>query len=113
DAEQRYPELEYRLRRLWGRRLDHGLRTSGENDATRTERAHVGVTEVPGMDLAIDTELADATRDQLGVLSAEIENQDAIGVDVCRRYGALARHCRHGSRSLERLRRCGNWAPPW
>ncbi|GAC1622097.1 MAG: hypothetical protein NVS9B10_05640 [Nevskia sp.] len=34
------------------------------------------------MQLAVDAEFADAARDQLAVLRAEVENQDAIGVDV-------------------------------
>ena len=35
-----------------------------------------------GMDFAVDAELAHAARDELGVLGAEVEDQDARGVDV-------------------------------
>jgi hypothetical protein len=34
------------------------------------------------MQLAVNAKLAHAARDQLGVLGAEIENQDAVGVDI-------------------------------
>jgi hypothetical protein len=40
---------------------------------------------VPGPDLAVDAELADAPRDQLRVLRAEIEDEDLVAVDVLRR----------------------------
>jgi hypothetical protein len=33
---------------------------------------------VPGPDLAVHADLADAARDQLGVLRAEIEDQDLV-----------------------------------
>ena len=42
----------------------------------------VGVAGVPGVDLAVDAELAHAPRDQLRVLRAEVEDQDPVGVDV-------------------------------
>jgi hypothetical protein len=34
------------------------------------------------MDLTVNTQLADAARDELCVLRAEVEDQDAVGVDV-------------------------------
>src|SRR5690606_8875527 len=37
---------------------------------------------VPGPDLAVHADLADAARDQLGVLRAEVEDQDLVGMDV-------------------------------
>jgi hypothetical protein len=36
------------------------------------------------MQLAVDTEFAHAAGDQLRVLAAEVEDQDLVGVDVCR-----------------------------
>ncbi len=38
--------------------------------------------DVAGMDLAVDAALADAARDELGVLRAEVEDQDAIAVRI-------------------------------
>jgi hypothetical protein len=34
------------------------------------------------MNLAVDTQLADAARNQLRVLRSEVEDQDPVGVDV-------------------------------
>ena len=48
----------------------------------------VGVAHVPGMDLAVDAAFADAARDQLRVLGAEVEDQDAVRVDVRRPHRA-------------------------
>ena len=82
DAEHRHAELEHRARRRRRARRGHRLRAAGEDHAARTEGAHRGVAHVPGMDLAVDAELAHAARDQLRVLRAEVEDQDAVGVDV-------------------------------
>ena len=46
------------------------------------ELRDLGRIVVPGPDLAIDADLADAARDQLRVLRAEIEDEDLVGVDV-------------------------------
>ncbi|MDZ7810183.1 MAG: hypothetical protein U5L11_08550 [Arhodomonas sp.] len=40
------------------------------------------------MDLAIDAGLADPAGDELGVLGAEIEDQDTVRVDVLRHAGS-------------------------
>src|SRR5690606_20593250 len=37
---------------------------------------------VPGPDLAVHADLADASGDQLGVLRAEVEDEDLVGMDV-------------------------------
>ena len=63
-------------------RFGHRFRAAGENDAARAESADFGVADVPGMDLAVDAAFAHAPRDQLRVLRAEVENQDAMRVDV-------------------------------
>ena len=47
-----------------------------ENDAARIHRADFLRREVIRMDFAIDPRLAHAPRDELGILAAEIENQD-------------------------------------
>src|SRR3546814_13755147 len=36
---------------------------------------------VPGPDFAVDAQLADATRDQLRVLRAEVEDEDFVGME--------------------------------
>ena len=82
DAEHGHAELEHRLR--CARRFLVGDRfgTTREDDALRLPLADVVVADVPGQDFAVDAELAHAARDELGVLGAEVEDQDARGVDV-------------------------------
>ena len=75
--------------------LQYGLRAAGEDDALGCKGAHIGVAHIPGMDLAVDAQLAHAARDELGVLRTEVEDQDLVGVDV-----------RHVTKS-------GNSAAPW
>ena len=60
-----------------------------EDDARDGELAHEGVGDVAGVDLAIHLRFAHATRDELGVLGAEVEYQDPL-----------------------MLTRPGNWGPP-
>jgi hypothetical protein len=48
------------------------------------------------VELAIHADLAHAARDELAVLSAEIEDQDAVGVDVrSGRFDGLELGCGH------------------
>ena len=47
-----------------------------EDDALRRERADEIVVDVERVDLAVDVRLAQAARDQLRVLRAEVEDQD-------------------------------------
>ena len=54
------------------------------SEVSRTMRGggevpHEGIGHGAGVDLAIDPALAHAARDQLGILRAEIEDQDALG----------------------------------
>ncbi len=82
DAEQRQAGFERLLRRarrgLFGRRFG----PARQDDSARRELRDLGRIVVPGPDLAIDADLADAPRDQLCVLRTEIEDQDLVGVDV-------------------------------
>jgi hypothetical protein len=57
-------------------------RTSREDDAGGPPLAHFVVADVPRKDLAVHPELAHAPCDQLRVLGAEVEDEDARGVDV-------------------------------
>src|SRR5690606_32811284 len=103
DAEHGDVGIPHGLRR--GRRigLEHGLGAAGEDDSLRIERAHGVIAGIPGMDLAIDAELAHAARDELGVLRSEVEDQDAVRVDVGVRGWA------HGSRGASKA---GGLGPP-
>src|SRR3546814_20580137 len=82
DAEQRQAAVEH-LPRRGGRTLHRGrLRTAGQDDALWRERRDLVRVVVPGPDFAVDAQLADATRDQLRVLRAEVEAEEIVGVEV-------------------------------
>ena len=86
DAQHRDAGFKHGLRRLRWLRIRHGLRPARQDDAARAEGANVGVAHVPGMDLAVDAAFADTARDQLRVLGPEIEDQDAVCVDIGRAH---------------------------
>ena len=60
----------------------HRGRAAREDDAPRGEAADLLRGQVRAVDLAVDAQLADAPGDQLGVLAAEVEDQDLLSVDV-------------------------------
>src|SRR6185369_1404156 len=66
----------YRVGRARRSRVEHALRAAGKHDALRIERADELVADVERVDLAVDVRLAQPPGDQLGVLRAEIENED-------------------------------------
>ncbi len=70
--------------------LMHRLRAAGENDPARGEGANVLVAHVEGVQLAIHADLAHAAGDQLSVLVTEIQDQDAVGVNVRMGHGRLS-----------------------
>ena len=51
-------------------------RSAREDDAFGLEAPHHVEADVEGVDLAVDTQLAHPTRDELGVLGPEIEDED-------------------------------------
>ena len=67
-----------------GSAVGHRLRSTGEHDSARAEGAHFVAIHVPRQDLAVDAALAHAAGDELRVLRAEVEDQDAVGVDIGR-----------------------------
>src|SRR5690606_31239219 len=58
------------------------LGAAGEDDAPGLELADRLQRHIERVDLAVDTNLADAPGDQLGVLGAEVEDKNLVGVDV-------------------------------
>ena len=72
DAEHGHTERPHRLGCGGCALLRHGLGATREDDALGLERAHRVIAYVPGVDLAEDTELAHAARDELRVLRAEV-----------------------------------------
>ena len=89
DAEHRDAELE-------DPRVHHGRaglldarRPTGEHDALRREGADLGERHRAGVDLAVDVQLANPAGDELGVLGAEVQDEDFFCVDVRHRGGAV------------------------
>src|SRR5690606_25374659 len=82
DAQQRQAAVEYFLRRSGCVRQGGALRATGQDDALGAECGDLGRIVVPGPDFAVHAELADAARDQLRVLGAEIEDEDLVVVDI-------------------------------
>jgi hypothetical protein len=82
DAEDRHAGVEHLLRCVRRAGFDARLRAAREDDALRRELRDLRGIVVPRPDLAIHADLAHAARDELGVLRAEIEDEDLVGVDV-------------------------------
>lgn len=82
DAQHRHALLERRLRGPRGLGGGDGFRAAGEDDALGVELGDVFGGGVEGADFAVDADFAYTAGDQLGVLGAEVEDQDALGVDV-------------------------------
>ncbi len=114
DAEQRHTEIEHRLRRARAAFLVNRLRAAGEDDAAWREGTDVVLAHVPRMQLAVHADLAHAAGDQLGVLGTEVENQNAVSVDVRMRHGAfLRKELEAESRKLEaQTGSCNVRSPP-
>ena len=83
DAEHGHTEVEHQRVGTWCRGLVHRLRTAGQDHALRREAADRVRRQIPGMQLAVDTGLAHPPRDQLAVLRAEVQDQNAVGMNVC------------------------------
>ncbi len=79
DAKDRHAQIEHRLRRSWRAVVDHAGRATREDHRLRGEVAKKGVGHLlVGVDLAIDVQLAQATRDELGHLAAEVDDEKAV-----------------------------------
>src|SRR3954463_3546912 len=78
DAEHGYSEFEHRLRCARCAVYNHRSRTARQDDSLRCEAAHELITDVMGVQFAVNPCLTHATRNQLAVLSAEIQYQNFI-----------------------------------
>src|SRR5215471_13139035 len=74
-------------------RVLHRGRAAGEDDSPRRERAYLRGGKVGRLNFTINSQLADPPGNELGVLAAEVEDQNLLGVDVHR----LVR-CSHSTR---------------
>ncbi len=82
DAKHRHAEVEDQRVGARGLGLMHGLGSAGEDDAAGAEGADGVRVHVVGVQLAVDPRLAHPAGDELGVLGPEVEDEDAVGVDV-------------------------------
>ena len=85
DAEHRYTNTEHGIRcgqRIRGR---NGFRPAGEDNAIGLERGDVAVIHITGMNLAVNTSLAHAARNQLRVLRPEIQDQYLVRMNIMHR----------------------------
>ena len=82
DAQYRHPQFEHDGIGAVGVGLGDGFRSAGQDDAAGIEGLDVRRAGVAGPEFAVHADLAHAAGDQLGVLGAEVENQNAVGVDV-------------------------------
>ena len=107
DPEHRDAQLEHPCGRrdLWGE--GDRLGPTRDHYATRGEGLEDLVRAIVRMDLAIDTRLADAAGDELGVLGAEVEDQDPVAVGPSGARAAVR------ADAVNRLSRRDNSAPPW
>src|ERR1700751_3108525 len=79
DPEHRNPEAEDDLGRARCGALGHRSGAAGQDDRPWSEVADRRAVNRIRVNLAIDPALAHPARDQLGHLTAEIEDQDAVG----------------------------------
>jgi hypothetical protein len=86
DAQHRQAAVEHRCGAR-GAPARGRFRAAGQDDALGAEGRDLGRVVVPGPDFAVHADLADAAGDQLGVLGAEIEDEDLVVVDAGRHAG--------------------------
>src|SRR5207248_3739245 len=86
DAEHGYPQVvERRIRRRSAGVVDARW-AAAEDDAGRAPGGYRSSWRVVRQQLAVDAALADAPRDQLAVLGAEVENDYFLGSRVVHSY---------------------------
>jgi hypothetical protein len=76
NAQHRHTEFEHDLRCARCLVFINRIGSAGQNDAAGCESANIGFRHVPRMQLAVHMRFTHATRDQLGILRTEIEDED-------------------------------------
>ncbi len=79
DAEHRDPGLVDRHRRQRRALVEHRGGSAGEDDGLGREPGHPLLGLGKRHDFAVDARLADAPRDELGYLAAEVDDEDGVG----------------------------------
>ena len=82
DAENRDTTVKQPFRRPRTAQLSYRLRTACKNNPLRIELIKLVIGDIERFDLTVNADLANTAGNQLGVLGTEIENQDAVVVDV-------------------------------
>ena len=82
DPQHRYPQFEHHGWRDGCFGGSHGFRATGKNYRLGSKLADFGLVQVPAIEFTINPCFAHAAGDQLGILGAKIEDQDAISVDI-------------------------------
>jgi hypothetical protein len=60
----------------------YGFRPAGENDASGPKFTNIAGVCIPGNDFAVDADLPDPARNQLGVLRTEVQDHDAVLMNI-------------------------------
>ena len=82
DTQQWYAAVEHYLRRLRRITTGHRFRPAGQDNAHGFKRTDVINIHVIGIDFTIHADLTHASRNQLGVLGTEIQDQDSVCMNV-------------------------------
>ena len=83
NPEYGHAQLEDDLRDSRGSLSGDALGAPGENDPLGGKGLHCGSRDIERVDLAVDPGLADAPRDQLGVLRTKVDDEQTPGVNIC------------------------------
>ena len=75
-------EFEEALVTLWGGRIVNRGRTAGKNESLRPQAQQLRVGDLTGHNDRVNLQFADAARDELRVLRAEVKNYDGVDDSV-------------------------------
>ena len=82
DPQNRNAAIKQAFRRPGTTQLGHRFRPTGKDNPFRVELIKLFIGDIERPDLTVNADLANAACNELGVLGAEIENQDAVVVNV-------------------------------
>ncbi|CCZ99915.1 putative uncharacterized protein [Klebsiella variicola CAG:634] len=84
DAKYRHAGFKHILRRARAVLFGSTFRAAGKNDAAWIEFADLCFCDIPRPQLTVDAQLTHATRHQLSILRAEVEDENAMFMNVFR-----------------------------
>ncbi len=83
-AEHRHAGVEHVLRRARAVVFGGAFRAAGQDDAAWVEFADLRFGDIPRPQFAVNAQFTHAARDQLGVLRTEVEDENAMFMNVFR-----------------------------